>query len=121
MAHLQQTTRTMPNVTLLINKKSKWFSELNEICREGYNTKSTTNFDRKLDVMIQTKPKQVVCVINGADLMFVWKRKEEIERVKDVAKYFKHAYVVVIIKHNLELMKTNQIFNGLSDILDVNI
>ena len=86
----------MPNITLLINKQSKWHKELTELCSQGYNTISVSNFNQNLDVMIQSKPKQIVSVLNGADLLFEWKRNDEIKRIKEVATYFKHSYVVIV-------------------------
>lgn len=64
---------------MLINNKSKWSKELQDISSQGWNTKMVDNFGQDLDVMIQCKPKQIVCVINGADLLFQWKRKEQVQ------------------------------------------
>ncbi len=111
----------MNNITLLLNKKSKYYSELESICVQGYKVISTSNFSHNLDVMIQCKPKQIICVINGSDLLFEWKRNKELDRIKTVSQYFKHSYVIIIIKHNLELQKANKIFNNVLDILDINI
>ena len=69
---------TMPSMTVLINKNSKWYTELQEICSQGYKTRTVTTFGQNLDVMVQSRPKQIVCVINGADLLFEWKRTEQV-------------------------------------------
>ena len=69
----------LPSLTVLINNKSKWSKELQDISSQGWNTKMVDNFGQDLDVMIQCKPKQIVCVINGADLLFQWKRKEQVQ------------------------------------------
>ena len=71
-------SQQLPRVTVLINNKSKWSEELRDISTQGWNTKMVDNFDQDLDVMIQCKPKQIVCVVNGADLLFEWKRKQQV-------------------------------------------
>ena len=112
------------NRNLLINTKSKWYTELFEICSQGYSVRGNSTFPVNLDVMIQCKPKQIVCLINGCDLLFEWKRKQQIERIKSVSKYFKHSYVMIIIKHDLELQRINKLFNSdkyFEDILEINI
>lgn len=111
-------------LNILINSKSKWYKELFEICSQGYSVKGNSTFPVNIDVMIQCRPKQIVCIINGRDLLFEWKRNKQFIRIKNVAKYFKHSYVIIIIKHDLELQKINKLFNSdkyLKNSLEINI
>ena len=64
---------------ILINEKSKWYSELVAICNQGYSVSTATTIEQALDVMILMKPKKgIICVVNGADLLFKWKRNEQV-------------------------------------------
>ena len=68
----------LSKIAVIINSKSKWCNELYDICRQGYQTKTTSNFIQDIDVIINCKPKQIICLINGCDLCFQWKRKQQV-------------------------------------------